>query len=114
MLTWLRSVKASDKVHPSNIKVAGRLLLPEESQFSKEFTPADWNKLDTASGLLKAIETLEGAAPKSLPALPFLEAEPDPKMLERKKNAPVGTRINQGGSTFEKQKDGTWIEVKKD
>ena len=114
VLTWLRSVKASDKVHPSNIKVAGRLLLPEESQFSKEFTPADWNKLDTASGLLKAIETLEGAAPKSLPALPFLEAEPDPEMLERKKNAPVGARINQGGSTFEKQKDGTWIEVKKD
>ena len=77
VLTWLRSLKGSDKVHPSNIKVAGRLLLPEGSQFSKEFTAADWNKLDTAPELLKAIERLEGkvAPPESIPMLPGDEAE---------------------------------------
>lgn len=80
VLSWLRlssAKKAGDQPHPKWIKSAGRLLLPEESQFSKEFTPADWNKLDTASELLKAIEVLEGGvAPlESLPPLPGAEPE---------------------------------------
>jgi len=78
VLSWLRlssAKKAGDQPHPKWIKSAGRLLLPEDSQFSKEFTPADWNKLDTASGLLKALERLEGevAPPESLPMLPGAE-----------------------------------------
>ena len=78
VLSWLRlssAKKAGDQPHPKWIKSAGRLLLPEDYQFSKEFTPADWNKLDTASGLLKAIERLEGevAPPESLPMMPEAE-----------------------------------------
>jgi len=59
--------------------------------------------------------TSPGTLPESLPPMPpGMEPEPDLEMLERKKNAPVGAKINQGGKIFEKQKDGTWIEVKKD
>ena len=42
------------------------------------------------------------------------DEETQEEKLERMKSAPVGAQIDQGGSTFEKQKDGTWIKVKKD
>ena len=42
------------------------------------------------------------------------DEETQEEKLERMKSAPVGAKIDQGGSTFEKQKDGTWIKVKKD
>jgi len=57
----------------------------------------------------------ETTPPAKVPDLPDGKTkgvDPPDEMLRKKENAPVGARINQGGTIFEKQKDGTWIEVK--
>lgn len=95
VIKWLRDMsflKESDQPTPKAIRNAASLLLPERELFFEGFSPFDWDKLDTAEEVLEAVDRFN--------------------RIEKMKDDEVGTRIKQGGRILEKQKDGTWVEVK--